>query len=193
MAIKKSTWIKVHLYCGLFTCFYLISLGLSTLILNHQIDLKYDKVTMEWSQAIRVSPTLPPLETAEKVRDELGLMGWLPQWQFKRDSHAFQFEVNHLAKQHRLTVDYLEQEVHVQEIPKGFLAVLHSMHFFNGKIPNAPLILRSFAIYQWLGLLIFLISLLLGLYLWIKFNFRSWEFAAFLLIFVSSIIIMYLL
>ncbi|MCK5370629.1 MAG: hypothetical protein KAQ62_18830, partial [Cyclobacteriaceae bacterium] len=77
--------------------------------------------------------------------------------------------------------------------PKGFLAVFHGLHFFNGNIPNAPLLLRSWAIYQWLTLFVMAISLILGIWLWLKYNYKPWQGIVFGSLFIGTVIIMILI
>ncbi|PHN06301.1 hypothetical protein [Flavilitoribacter nigricans] len=136
--MKKSTWIRLHLYCGLFTSFYLIAFGFSSLILNHQVELNHTEVTDTWDARIEVVGGKTDQELAEELRDQLSLMGWLPPWQYKRDSLQFSCVITHLAKDTQLELDLQSGAVQASEKPKGLLAVLHGLHFFNGRIPNAP-------------------------------------------------------
>ncbi|MDH3649348.1 MAG: hypothetical protein OEQ53_06670 [Saprospiraceae bacterium] len=191
--MKKSTVTKLHLYCGLFTSFYLIAFGLSSIILNHKIDIENRTIERVWTDQVTVDPSLEDGEFAEDVRDQLGLMGWLPRWQFQRDSIFFRFHTTHLAKTNKIRLDLKTGEVEISEIPKGFLAVLHGLHFYNGKIPNAPFFLRTWVVYQWLTLLVLFTSLVLGLWLWLKYSRKTWELYLFGGLFALSILIMLLL
>ncbi|NND31914.1 MAG: hypothetical protein HKN76_04930 [Saprospiraceae bacterium] len=191
--MKKSLLINLHVYCGLFTCFYLLSLGTSSLVLNHKIEVDKKDVTQEWESKVAIDTTLADLDLAESIRDQLGMMGWVPPWRYHKEKDAFSFEITHLGKNSDIRTEFASGRVQVTEYRKGFLAVLHGMHFFNGKIPNAPFILRSFAVYQYLGLLVLLISLILGLWLWIKFSYHPWELYLFGFIFLSSLLIMILI
>ena len=188
--MRKSLLIKIHLYCGLFTLFYLIAFGLSSIILNHDIKVDKSDVTSTWNSTVQVDLNLTEPELAESVRDQLGLMGWLPPWQFKKDSVSFDFRITHLGRNYQVDLDLTTGEVIIEEAPKGFLAVLHGLHFFNGNMPNAPFFLRTWAVYQWLTLLTMLVSLILGLWLWLKYNYQTWEGLVFGGVFVATVIIM---
>jgi len=83
--------------------------------------------------------------------------------------------------------------VQIGEAPKGFLAVFHGLHFFNGQIPNAPFFLRTWAVYQWLTLLTMLVSLIVGLWLWLKYHHQRWEGLVFGGLLVATVIIMMLI
>lgn len=191
--MKKSTLIKLHLYCGLFTSFYLIAFGVSSIILNHKIKVENTAVKKTWTDQITPDPSLADQELAENVRNQLGMMGWTPPWQFKRDSINFKFGLVHLAKTSQLNLDLNSGQVEVAEIPKGFWAVLHGLHFFNGRIPNAPFFLKTWIVYQWLTLLVLLFSLILGLWLWIKYSHKTWELYVFGGLFFLSFLLMVLL
>lgn len=191
--MKKSLLIKLHIYCGLFTCFYLISLGVSSIVLNHKIAVDNTSITKEWSTMTKIDTSLDDDALALNVRDQLDFMGWTPPWKFNKDADNFKFQITHFGKNSDISVDLATGKTDIAEYRKGMVAVLHGMHFFNGKIPNGNLLLRSFAIYQYLGLLTLLISLVLGLWLWIKFSYQQWELIAFASLFLMTIIIMVLI
>jgi hypothetical protein len=193
LPMKKSALIKLHLYCGLFTCFYLLAFGISSIILNHKIDVENQTVKSTRNQLVKVGPSLSEVELAEHVRNQLGMMGWLPPWEFRKDSNSFQFVVTHLAKTSQLNLDLNSGEVKISEIPKGFIAVLHGMHFFNGRIPNAPFFLKTWIVYQWLSLFVLFISMVLGIWLWLKFNYKTWEMFFFGGLFFVTVLLMILL
>ena len=191
MAWKKSTLIKLHLYCGLFTCFYILALGTSSLILNHGLRVEDQVIKSSWEAVVEIDISLGDQELAASVRDQLGIMGWLPTWRIQRDTTHFRFVSNHYAKTNLLTLDLNSGKIRVEVVPKGFLATFHSLHFFNGRIPNAPFFLKTWIVYQWLGLLVLLFSLILGLWLWLKFSHKTWELYVFGGLFLLSILIMY--
>ncbi len=188
--MKKSLLVKLHLYCGLFTFLYLISFGFSSLMLNHGIQVAATEITESWEEKVEVDANLPDKEAAEKIRDGLGLMGWVPPWKYQRDSLSLHFDITHPGMVYHAHHNFETHRTRIDKSPKGFLNVLNAMHFFNGKIPNAPLLIRSFAIYQWLGLFVLLISLIFGIWLWLKFSAKKWEVIAFVLLFVGSTIVM---
>lgn len=191
MTWKKSLLIKIHLYCGLFTSFYLLALGFSSLVMNHDVKLDNQEVSKTWKGQVDVDPNLTNEELAESVRSQLDLMGWLPPWQFARDSAVFEFRTTHLAKTNKLHLDLATGEVLVEVMPKGFLATFHGLHFFNGRVPNAPFFLKTWIIYQWMGLFVLLVSMILGLWLWVKYSYQTWELYVFGGLFFLSILIMY--
>lgn len=191
--MKKSTLIRLHLYCGLFTSFYLLAFGLSSIILNHKMDVENRTIKKTWTDQVKVELSMTENELAEEVRNQLGLMGWVPRWRFNKDSTHFKFAVTSLAKTSKLNLDLNSGKVEVAEIPKGFLAVFHGLHFFNGRIPNAPFFLQTWRVYQWLTLLVLFFSLILGLWLWIKSGHKTWEFYFFGGLFLITSLLMILL
>jgi len=191
--IKKSTLIKLHLYAGIFTSFYLIAFGFSALVMNHNVNLDHSVITKEWEANVEVDSSQTNLETAEYIRDQLNIMGWLPSWEFERAEQSFAFTIVHFGRKYHLFADLPGNNIRIKEEPKGFLAVFHGLHFLNGKIPNAPLLIRSWAIYQWLSLFVMGISLVLGLWLWIKYSYRPWQGVVFGGVFIFTILIMILI
>ena len=191
--MKKSLLIKLHLYSGIFTSFYLLAFGFSALIVNHDIKLENREITSKWETEIQIDSALPDLKLAESIRDQIGFMGWLPGWEIKRDSIHFEFMVTHTGRNYYLKANTSTGKVEVSEAPKGFLAVFHGLHFFNGATPNAPLLIRTWKIYQWLTLFVMTISLILGIWLWLKYNYKPWQGIVFGSLFIGTIILMILL
>ena len=92
--MKKSTLIKLHLYCGLFTAFYLIAFGFSSIVLNHKMDVENKAVKNRWSDQVVAEPSLTDKELAETVRE--GKAKWtdpvalhLPESIVEKDSPLF--------------------------------------------------------------------------------------------------------
>ena len=191
--MKKSLLIKLHLYAGLFTCFYLIVFGLSAFKMNHNIAIEKKIITNQWDIQIPIDNSLPYKELATEIRDKIGLMGWIPYWEFKRDSIYFNFQVQHFGRKYFLKANTNTGFIEISEAPKGILAVIDGLHFFNGNIPNAPLLLRTWKVYQYLSLTVLSISLMLGIWLWIKYSYKPWQGIMFGIFLIGTILIMILI
>ena len=190
--MKTSLLIKLHLYTGLFIAFYILAFGVSSLILNHDLKVEKNEISKTWETRVSLESDVPDLELAESIKEELHIMGWPLPWEFKRDSTSFHFSVVHPGRKYLLSYQTTDRTVKVSEIPRGFLAVFHGLHFLNGKIPNAPFLIRSWAVYQWLALFSMFVSLLLGVWLWLKNHYKPWQGIAFGSLFVLTVIIMLL-
>ncbi|GAB1452786.1 hypothetical protein MASR2M47_28420 [Draconibacterium sp.] len=191
--MRKFPWVKLHIYCGLFTSFYLLAFGFSSIVLNHNINVEKDAIADIWTTQVSFDPTASDLDIAIHIRDTLNLMGWVPPWEIKKDSLSMNFQITHLAKTTNLQLNFATGILHVKERPKGFMAVLHELHFFNGQIPNAPFLLKTWIVYQWLTLFVLLISLFTGLWFWFKHSYKTWELVVFVALFIESLIVMTLL
>ena len=190
--MKKSILIKLHLYAGIFTSFYLLAFGFSALVLNHNIDVDRKEVTQTWQTTIDVDTAKSNLEMAQNIRDKLGIMGWLPRWEMKREQDNFNFTITHPGRKYNLMLDMVNSHLSVEEMPKGFLAVFHGLHFLNGKIPNAPFLIRSWAVYQWIALFSIAVSIILGVWLWLKYRYQAWQGIVFGMVIAGTIILMIL-
>ncbi len=192
--MKKSTLIRWHLYAGLFTAMYILAFGFSSLVLNHGIELDQKTLVEEWEETVLLGEV--PAENmalANRLRDQLNLMGWPLGWRMKRDSATFSFPMTNPGKEYQLVYEFATNKLQIQTYRKSFWSVLHAMHFFGGEIPNAPFFIRTFVVYQYLGMLVLLSSLILGLWLWIKYSYRKWELYFFGGLALISIILMYLI
>ncbi len=152
--MKRTLLIKLHLYSGLLTSFYLIAFGLSAIILNHKLKVEKKDVTHSWESHVTINDGLNDHDLAENIRNQLGLMGWLPPWENKRDSISFHFMITHPGRNYYLDVNLKTGGIAVNEAPKGFLEVFQGLHFFNGEVPNAPFFIRTWAVYQWFSLFV---------------------------------------
>ncbi len=191
--MKKSTLVRWHLYAGLFTAMYILAFGFSSLVLNHGIELDRKTLVDEWGEKVLLNE-IPAdnMTLANSLRDQLNLMGWPLGWRMKRDSATFSFPLTNPGKEYQLEYKVATNTLQVQAYRKSFWSVLHAMHFFGGEIPNAPFLIRTFAVYQYLGMLVLSISLVLGIWLWIKYSYRSWELYLFGGLAIISIVLMYL-
>lgn len=127
--MKTSLLIKLHLYTGLFIAFYILAFGVSSLIMNHDLKVENTEVTRTWETKVSVESQVPDLELAESIKEELDLMGWPLPWEFKRDSVKFHFSFVHPGRKYLLIYNSSSEMVKVEEIPRGFLAVFHGLHF----------------------------------------------------------------
>ncbi len=191
--LKKSLLIKLHLYAGIFTSFYLLAFGLSTLILNHDLKVEKHDIKEKWTKTMDFDRNLPDRELGRAIRDKLGLMGWVIGWNIERTDEELKFTVTHPGRDYHIVANLDDGSIVVSEAPKGFIAVFHGLHFFNGLVPNAPFLLRTWALYQWLALFTFFVSLVLGLWLWIKYNYHPWEGWTFGVLALFTFIIMLLI
>jgi hypothetical protein len=171
----------------------LIAFGFSSIVLNHRIDLERHNVNKTWRQQVSVDVALEDRALAGSIRDQLGLMGHLPGWLFNRDSISFEFRVSHLGRKYELSTDLRSGWIEVAEKPQGFWSVLNGLHFLNGKIPNAPLLIKTWTIFQHLTLWVMTISVFLGIWLWWRKRSRKWSGRIFAVFIVGSIILMLLL
>jgi len=188
--MKKTLLVKLHLYSGIFTSFYLMAFGFSALVLNHDLKVENTQITRTWESYITIDQSLPDVQLAESIRDKMGFMGWQPTWEFKRDSASFAFNIVHPGRKYHIDANLESGHLKISESPKGFLAVFHGLHFLNGKIPNAPFLLRTWVVYQWLALFVMFISLVLGIWLWLKYNYKPWQGIAFGGLFLATVLIM---
>lgn len=188
--MRKSTWIKIHIFCGLFTSWYILAFAISSIILNHDLKVDKNKIDRTWTTYVAYDSSRSDLDNATWIRDTLKLMGWIPTWEIRNDENHLIFKITHLGKSSDLRLNLTSGKVQITERPKGLLAVVHGLHFFNGKVPNAPLFLKSWMIYQWLTLFVLFISLCTGLWLWLRYGHKSWELYFFGAVFLISILLM---
>jgi hypothetical protein len=117
-------------------------------------------------RTLAVDPTLNDVQLAESIRDSLSLMGWPLPWRMWRDSISLSFEMEQPAKRYFISYKFSTSALDVVEIDKGFWRALNSLHG-AGQVPNAP--------FTWLwhwytraAVLIGILSIITGIYIWLK-------------------------
>ncbi|WP_149275811.1 PepSY domain-containing protein [Pareuzebyella sediminis] len=189
MKLKKINFIQWHLYAGLFTAFYVLAFAISSLLLNHDAKIENTHTTSTWQAMVDIDPSLSDQDLCLKIRDDLAMIGWPTDW--KRENNGIlNFKIVHQAKESQLSANLSTGKVNVNEVGKGFFATFQALHFFSGKIPNGNLWLRSWQVYQWLTMIIMVISLVSGMWLWIKYVRKKKFIALFISIWALSLFLM---
>ena len=119
-------------------------------------------------QSLRLDGNRKDLELAEAIRDSLSLMGWPLPWDMWRDSSAIHFAMEQPAKRYFITYTFASNAANIVETRKGFWPVFNSLHG-AGPVPNG-----SFTtLWQWYTratVIVGILSIVTGLYIWIKSN-----------------------
>ena len=86
---------KIHTYGGLLCAGYLIVFGFSSLEFNHHFSFAQPRdAFVLWEKPLTIEPGDDRQAFAEGIRDNLGLMGWTPPWEFEeREDGTFSFEL----------------------------------------------------------------------------------------------------
>ncbi len=190
MKVQKINFIQWHLYAGLFTAFYMLAFAISSLLLNHGAKIENTHTTNTWQAQVDIDPSLKDHELCLKIRDDLEMIGWVPEWEIKKNNDVLNFKIVYQGKESRLSANLSTGNVEVNEASKGFFATFQALHFFNGNIPNGNLLLRSWGVYQWLTMTVMIVSLVSGMWLWIKYTRKKKFVALFVSIWALSLFLM---
>ena len=134
----RSFMSKVHTYGGLLSAAYLIIFGFSSLEFNHEFSFaKPSDSFVLWEREISTPPTDDRRAYAESIRDELGLMGWVPPWEYEEgDDGSFSCELMRPSKTYEISVQPSGNKVKVKEIRHGFWPTVTRLHAMGG-FPNS--------------------------------------------------------
>ncbi len=165
----KNLLQKIHIYGGLLFFPYLLIFGLSTLHINHDFKIFGEK--QDWTErkmVIDIAEIEDNQQLAESIRDSLGLMGWCPWWTQNRNESRFRFSIDHFGSEHRINANLGTGEVIVNRRYKGFLSVLHSMHFLGSDVPRANRVINSWQYYQDFTVIYLIIAIITGIYMFLE-------------------------
>jgi hypothetical protein len=129
---------KIHTYGGLLSASYLIIFGVSSLNFNHHFSFaEPNDDFLLWEKTLGVTATEDRQAFAQSIRDDLGLMGWTPPWEFEEgEDGSFYFELVRPGKKYEITVQPSRHLAKVKETRLGFWPVLNHLHAM-GSIPNS--------------------------------------------------------
>lgn len=160
--------VNIHYFGGLACFWYLIVLGVSSLHFNHRFSFGEDPGdTIQWSRPLH----LQPIDTArqdlsETIRDSLALAGWPLFWETRFDSTGvYHFTLEQPARRYLIAYSFNDYNARITEIRKNFWQVFVSLHG-AGEVPNAP-VMTVWMWYTRLTIVVVLISLFTGIYIWI--------------------------
>lgn len=165
----RKKLIKWHLFAGLLCFPYFIIFGISSLNFNHHFQfMEPGKNIIHWQRQIIIPPFQDEQQFADAIRDSLGLIGWSPPWEIKKDTTGFRFMITHPGKTYAIKIVTNEKIIRVEETRKGFWSVFNSLHGFNGEIPGAPALINSWGFYSDIIIVVMLFSIISGIYIFLK-------------------------
>jgi len=159
---------KIHIYGGLACFWYLVILGISSLEFNHHFNfMQQQRDSILWQrQSLTLNESKDDIKLAEAIRDSLALMGWPLPWEMSRDSTALRFAMEQPAKRYFITYTFDNNVASVVETRKGFWRVFNSLHG-SGYVPNGSFT-TLWQGYTWVIVIVGVLSIITGLYIWIK-------------------------
>lgn len=158
--------LSLHLYSGILLSPYLILYGVSSLQFNHPADFMTEaREVVEWDRD--VGPVQGETESlmAERVRDDLGLFGYVLPWTLTRsETNHLTFEVDRPGRLYRIDADPVTGRVEVVE-NRGTIWALNRVLHGGGRIPGSSLMTLWWA-YTVLSVVVVVFAALSGTYLW---------------------------
>jgi hypothetical protein len=162
----RTLILKIHMFGGVLCAPYLVIFGISSLNYNHKLEF-----TNEWTEAITVEQNFTAANgeddktLASAVRDSLGLWGWVPWWEYKRDEkNNLRFIVTRPSKAYTVHTDFDRQEAKIEVRAKGYWSVIRDLHALMAT-PGSALV-SAWGIYTDLCAAFVIFSIISGVYLW---------------------------
>lgn len=165
----KRFFTLFHTFGGFLFFPLLIIFGLSALNINHKFSIMQPQQVWTKSRSQIVIPDLANNQLlAEAIRDSLGLIGWCPAWTQNLNEERYKFNINHNGAERRVEAILKTGIVTVERRANGFGAILNSLHFFDGNLPDGPWIITSWKIFKDSCFFYMILALFSGLYLFMK-------------------------
>ena len=155
--------LDTHIYSNLLCAGYLIIYGLSGLAFNHHFEPPTTQA--EWQRLVEIPESSSDLGLAEAIRDQLGLIGWVPKWEVSRSEIGdLQFKISRPAKSYEVRLELKTSRVNVIETRSGLSGTLVALHGLK-RLPGsnwAP----SWGIFTEFSILALLYALISGFLIW---------------------------
>ena len=157
--------LRLHAYLGLFCAPYLLIMGVSCFLFNHQgPGVRALGPPQVYTVAHQVPDSLTGGARAQALLDSLNLMGWYLPWDTQSDSLRFRTVVAQPGQEYVL-VDSLGQ-VQVTARRRSLWRVMEGLHSLGEAVPRAPWPIWAWPWYLELAVYALLFWVVTGLYLW---------------------------
>jgi hypothetical protein len=159
---------KIHIWLGMLCAPYMIIFGFSSLHFNHHFSfVETGQHSVNWERQIAVADTSDNKVLAERVRLDLGLMGWVPWWEYRRgEDNSFRFIVPRPGKSYTIKVNPERTLASVEELRYGPLKVINSLHAF-GHLPGSNMV-KYWSWYTNICVFFVIFAGVSGVYFWSK-------------------------
>ena len=124
-----------------------------------------DIETVEWDRTVDIPDGASNMETAESIRDALGLFGWVPEWEIRRPSdNELSLLISRPAKEYRVLWTPDTSTVTVRETRRGFWGAMRGLHGLTG-LPKWSLG-AAWTVYTEVSIFALLLAVAGGIYFW---------------------------
>jgi hypothetical protein len=162
MTLKKFL-LDTHIYSNLLCAGYLVIYGLSSVAFNHELSSPESQV--EWRRAVDIPEVASDQLLADALRENLGLIGWVPKWEVRRLKNGdLSFQVSSPAKVYKIRINQKKRLADVVETRSGLWGVMKSLHGLS-KVPGSTWS-PSWGIYTVISILSLLYAVASGLLIW---------------------------
>jgi hypothetical protein len=134
--------LNLHLYGGLFVCWYLVLFGYSSLAFNHPWLLpSADGTTASWE--VEIAPDLqqlPDHQAMDRIRESLDLIGWFLPWTLEKPQpDSLDFELSRPGKKYQIFYNGQTGSAQVESQSTGVGPIVKSLHGLAERIPGSRL------------------------------------------------------
>ncbi len=178
MIQKKNNWVKIfrgiHIYGGLLSMVYLLVVGVSALNFQHNFLPEQPVDTISYTQTIEFDPTLKIDSLAKIIRNELGIKGHLPPWEFRENNQGMvRFAIFRPARIYEVKLNRNSSRIHIDEIHFSLGRILRALHFGSIKNQLGDILLNIWSWYGQISAMSALLAIVSGIYLWFKYAVKS--------------------
>jgi hypothetical protein len=161
----KIRLLDLHIYVSLLCAPYLVVYALSTVSFNHRWEwMSPTDETHVWEAPVAHPGEGSDFETASRLRDELGLIGYIAPWELRPAPDGLRFDLWRPGRSYVISWSAPAGAVTVSETSRGLWGVLRDTHGLWGL--DESLWSRVWGLYTLISIVGLMFAVCTGTWLW---------------------------
>lgn len=159
----------IHIYGGLFCAVYLLIVGVSALNFQHKFLPEKPTDTLSYTRNIQFDDTLKIDTLASYIRSQLGIKGYLPQWEFRDNKNGrVRFKIQRPARTFEVRLQRNNDLVEISEIHYSTGKILRDLHFGSTKNKLGYPMLDIWSYYAQIAAVLAFLTVATSIWFWFK-------------------------
>lgn len=159
---------KIHIYGGLYCSFYLIMMGFTGFMFNHEKLLTPKENKVHWSEAVSLPEDVLADSLIDPIVEQINIFGHRPYWeQWTDDEGQFHFKIMRPGRQYSLILNKFRDSIFVEEVRPGFFLMMKGLHPSSTGMPEHP-VFSFWRIYAESSAIITMIVIFISVYFWFR-------------------------
>ncbi len=164
---------RIHIYGGLYSAAYLLFMGITGFLFNHESLIPKKWESVEYTRGISAGENIGKDSLITSVMNELEIFGHRPYWlQWTDSTETFHFQIVNPAAHYEIAVKPSHDTAFVKETRTRMLNVMGGLHIATAGGPRTW-ITAIWHVYALSAVITAVVVLLLSIYFWFTRSVKS--------------------